>query len=245
MRIQKHSNYKPKFRKERKEYEIEVCYKCNWDCEYCCVETHTKQPKTDKEIFDNFYSLGIKDANITISGGEPSYASDYLLIALIEYALMNRCDLNLNTNGRFFKKKPELLKYFKEINYHCSIDLEIIDIKNYDHLVEGTDTKINYLVVVTDNNFGKLPFFIDYNQMFFMTHKLLAIPASNPYGVNRPILSQENYKSILRNQRILSVLSKESKLRFITSNKSFIESEIEYIPNFTLEPIPNFTLEDK
>ena len=49
MRIQKHSNYKPKFRKE---YEIEVCYKCNWDCEYCCVETHTKQPKTDKEIFD-------------------------------------------------------------------------------------------------------------------------------------------------------------------------------------------------
>ncbi len=161
--------------------------------------------------------------------------------------MLNNCKLNLNTNGRFFRKKPELLKYFHEINYHCSIDLELIPIKNYDKLVQDTpyNTKINYLVVITDNNYGKLPFFIDYNQMFFMTHKLLAIPASNPYGVNRPILSQENYKDILRNQRVLSVLSKESKLRFITSNKSFIESEIEYIPNFTLEPIPNFTLEDK
>ena len=240
MRIQKRSNYKPKFReereerKERKEYEIEVCYKCNWDCEYCCVETHTKQPKTDKEIFDNFYSLGIKDANITISGGEPSYASDYLLIALIEYALMNRCDLNLNTNGRFFKKKPELLKYFKEINYHCSINLEIIDIKNYDHLVEGTDTKINYLVVVTDNNFGALPFFIEYNKKFFINHELLAVPASNPFGVKRPELSIPNFKHVIRNTTVWNVLSQESKLKFITRNSSFeaFSSAVTYIPNF-------------
>ena len=152
--------------------------------------------------------------------------------------MLNRCKLNLNTNGRFFRKKPELLKYFNEINYHCSIDLELIPIKNYDHLVPET-THINYLVVITDNNYGKLPFFIDYNQKFFMTHKLLAVPASNPYGVNRPILSKEKYKDILRNQKVLSILSKESKLKFITSNQSFVESEIEYIPNFRSELLPN------
>jgi len=212
----------------RKEYEIEVCYKCNWDCEYCCVETHTKQPKTDKEILDNFYSLGIKDANITISGGEPSYASDHLLIALIEYALMNRCTLSLNTNGRFFRKKPELIKYFKEVNYHCSINLKPIEIKEYDIIPE---VQLNYLVILTDNNIDKLEAFIEFNKEFFLTHKLLAIPASNPFGVNRPILSLENYKKVLKNPANWNVLSKESKLRFITNNKSFNESVITYIPN--------------
>jgi len=229
--IYPHSKYKITIPTE---YEIEVCYKCNWDCEYCCVETHTKQPKTDKEILDNFYSLNIKDSNITISGGEPSYASDHLLIALIEYALMNRCTLSLNTNGRFFKKKPELLKYFKEINYHCSINLEIIKIKNYDDLLAkvAPDTILNYLVVVTDNNYGKLPFFIEYNKEFFMTHKLLAIPASNPFGVNRPELTIPNFnRTLLKNQDVLNVLSSESKLRFITRNSDFKSSNIIYIPN--------------
>ena len=228
------SQYKIKFRKE---YEIEVCYRCNWDCEYCCVETHTKQPKTDQEILDNFYSLGIKDANITISGGEPSYASDHLLIALIEYALINRCDLNLNTNGRFFKAKPELIKYFKEVNYHCSINLEPIKIKEYPIIEQTPETQVNYLVIVTDNNFDKLPKFIEVNQEFFEDHKLLVIPASNPFGVNRPELSIPNFKYIIRNSTVWDVLSQESKLRLITKNSNFeaFSSEVTYIPNFTKE----------
>ena len=89
----------------RKEYEIEVCYQCDWNCNYCCVQTHTKTPVSDKEIKDNFLSHQIKDSNITISGGEPSFASDHLLIFLIEYALMNRCDLNLNTKDKSIENK--------------------------------------------------------------------------------------------------------------------------------------------
>lgn len=211
----------------RKEYEIEVCYQCDWNCNYCCVQTHTKTPVSDKEIKDNFLSHQIKDSNITISGGEPSFASDHLLIFLIEYALMNRCDLNLNTNGRFFRAKPELIKYFKEINYHVSENLKPEKIKEY---LVPDNVKVNYLIIVTDKNIKKLAKFIDMNLEFLVYNKLLLIPASNPYGVEGPILSPENYKYILSNFR--SVMTNESRLRFITMNKTFKESEITYITNF-------------
>lgn len=211
----------------RKEYEIEVCYQCDWNCNYCCVQTHTKTPVSDKEIKDNFLSHQIKDSNITISGGEPSFASDHLLIFLIEYALMNRCDLNLNTNGRFFRVKPELIKYFEEINYHVSENLKPEKIKEY---LVPDNVKVNYLIIVTDKNFKKLAKFIDINLEFLVYNKLLLIPASNPYGVEGPILSPENYKYVLSNFR--SVMTNESRLRFITMNKTFKESEITYITNF-------------
>lgn len=211
----------------RKEYEIEVCYQCDWNCNYCCVQTHTKTPVSDKEIKDNFLSHQIKDSNITISGGEPSFASDHLLIFLIEYALMNRCDLNLNTNGRFFRAKPELIKYFEEINYHVSENLKPEKIKEY---LVPDNVNVNYIIIVTDKNFKKLAKFIDMNLEFLVYNKLLLIPASNPYGVEGPILSPENYKYVLSNFR--SFMTNESRLRFITMNKTFKESEITYITNF-------------
>lgn len=219
----------------RKEYEIEVCYKCNWNCNYCCVKTHTKEPVSDQEIKDKFLSYEIKDSNITISGGEPSFASDHLLIFLIEYAMMNRCTLNLNTNGRFFEVKPELIKYFNEINYHVSENLKPEKIKEY---LVPNEVTVNYLVIVTDKNINRLQQFIDINYEFLQINKLLIIPASNPYGVEGPILSPENYKYILSNFR--NYMTNESRLRFITMNKTFKESEITYITNNKAkDEIPN------
>lgn len=209
---------------KRKEYEIEICYKCNWNCEYCCVKTHTKKPKNDNEIIKNFLSYGIKDSDITISGGEPSFASDYILQFIIDYSIENNCEINLNTNGRFFTHKSELVKYFKEINYHCSEDLQPIKIKEY--LVPNS-VNVNYLIIVTDNNRKRLQKFIDINQEFFIYNKLLIIPASNPYGVDGPTLSLSNYKELFINFK--NYMTDESKLRFITNNKSFQESKITYI----------------
>lgn len=214
----------------RKEYEIEVCYKCDWNCKYCCVKTHTKTPVSDEQIKENFLSHQIKDSNITISGGEPSFASDHLLIFLIEYALLNRCNLNLNTNGRFFRAKPELIKYFSEINYHCSENLKPEKIKEY---LVPNEVNVNYLIIVNDQNIKRLQKFIDINYEFFTYNKLLIIPASNPYGVDGPILSPENYKKVLQNFR--SYMTNESRLRFVTMNKTFKESEITYITNFKVD----------
>lgn len=212
----------------KKEYEIEVCYKCNWNCDYCCVKTHTKKPFEDSKIVEKFLSYNIKDSNITISGGEPSYASDNLLKFLIDYSQQNNCKINLNTNGRFFREKPELIKYFSEINYHCSENLKPEKIKEY---LVPNDVKVNYLIIVTDKNMNKLQKFIDINAEFFVYNKLLIIPASNPYGIQGPDLSLDNYKKIFI--KFKNYMTNESKLRFITNNKSFEESKITYITNNT------------
>ena len=92
------------------------------------------------------------------------------------------------------------------------------------------NVKVNYLIIVTDKNIKRLAKFIDMNLEFLVYNKLLLIPASNPYGVEGPILSPENYKYVLSNFR--SVMTNESRLRFITMNKTFKESEITYITNF-------------
>lgn len=211
----------------KKEYEIEICYKCNWNCDYCCVKTHTKKPKDDSEIIKNFLLYNIKDSDITISGGEPSYASNELIQYLIDYSKENNCILNLNTNGRFFKYKPEFVKYFKEINYHCSEDLKPEKIKEY---LVPNNVKVNYLIIVTDNNLKRLQKFIDVNYEFLQVNKLLIIPASNPYGVDGPILSLSNYKKLFTSFK--NYMTDESKLRFITNNKSFDKSKITYITSF-------------
>ena len=220
---------------KKHEFEIEVCYKCNWNCNYCCVQTHTKKPITDNEIKEKFLSYQIKDSNITVSGGEPSFATDHLLIFLIEYSFLNRCKLNLNTNGRFFEAKPELIKYFNEINYHVSENLKPEKIKEY---TVPDNVKVNYLIILTDKNIKRLHQFIDINREFINRNKLLIIPASNPYGVEGPILSPENYKFVLANFR--NFMTNESRLRFVTMNKTFKESEITYITNFKAQDVhPN------
>lgn len=200
-------------------HEIEIAYKCNWNCNYCCVETHTKKIISDQEIINNFLGLKLKDTTLTISGGEPSYASDYIFDTIIEYCKQFNIDLILNTNGRMFEKKSKYIKHFNKINYHCSENLEPIKIKKYNY------PNIDYLLIVTDQNYYKLQSFIDINPGIYKI-----IPANNPYGVKAQELSIENYSEIFK--RFYKYMTSESKLRFISKNKSFNDNDINYITNY-------------
>lgn len=194
-------------------HEIEIAYKCNWSCNYCCVETHTKKIISDHDIINKFLELKLKDTTLTISGGEPSYASDYIFDAIIDYSKKYNLKLILNTNGRMFEKKQKYIKYFNKINYHCSEDLEQLKIKKYDH------PNIEYLLIVTDKNYKKLQAFLNTNPGIYKI-----IPANNPYNVKMEDLSLENYSEIFKN--FYKYMTPESKLRFISKNKSFNDKDV-------------------
>ena len=57
-------------------FEIEITYKCNWNCEYCCVQTHTKRALSNEKILNNLKKssnnfIDLNGGALTISGGEP------------------------------------------------------------------------------------------------------------------------------------------------------------------------------
>lgn len=173
------------------EYELRITYKCNWDCEYCCVDTHN-QPEPD-----NIFNLIKKipdNSPVTLSGGEPGVLSKNQLEEIMDTLFQKNCQLGINTNGLFIKKYPDLMdKYISNINYHVTQDLDIDD-----EIIEidNKSIEVNHLIIVHDRNFHKLDSFLKK----YPDRKFSIIAATNPEsGIkNAPELSKKNRILILK-----------------------------------------------
>lgn len=162
--------------------ELVITWICNWFCEYCAVDTHN-QPAFD---LDEKLTKIPTGAEVTLSGGEPGALKKDKLIEIINYLKDKNCVLNINTNGTFIKRYPDLLDNFKTINYHCTENIDTED--------EVLIGEYKYLVIVTDNNFYKLGNFLQKNPNI----KFNLIGASNPRGRTAPDLSRNNELEMLK-----------------------------------------------
>ncbi len=177
--------------------ELVITWICNWNCEYCAVDTHNQEEFDLQDKLDKIP----EQTHVTLSGGEPGALSKYKLIQIINYLKDKGCTLSLNTNGTFIRKYPELLNEFKSILYHCTEDLDVDDV-----ILRGD---YQYFIVVTDNNFHKLGPFLEANDDIIFN----IAGASNPIGLDNPILSQKNKYEMLK--RFSNQMTTESKLRAI------------------------------
>lgn len=188
------------------EYELIITYKCNWNCEYCCVDTHNK--KEPINIFKKICSIP-DGAQVTLSGGEPGTLTKNKLYKILSKLEEKKCDVGVNTNGLFIKKYPDLIaKFITNINYHVTENLDISDEIIF---IDNRNIKIDYLIIVHDKNINKLKIFLDkYPEI-----KFNIIAASNPLsGIQTaPTLNHKNKINILKN--FYNRLTEDSKKRLI------------------------------
>ena len=187
------------------EIELVVTWVCNWDCEYCCVDTHNRDSLTMNQVKAKLKKV-IPGHNVTISGGEPGALKrddvEYILTKLESMG----CEPSINTNGTFIRKYPDLLPRFETILYHCS---ENIDPKD-DTIIGDYD----YLLIVTDNTIDNLGAFLEkYKDIQFNL-----VAATNPDGVYGPTLSNKNKHRMLKLYH--SRMTKES-IRRVFNEKDF------------------------
>lgn len=138
-------------------YCLTVTYDCNWSCKYCISETHLNK-KTMKEVKKDIANIP-NGSYVTISGGEPGTLQINQLINIIDALQQKDCLIACNTNGLLLKKYPQLYKHFNRISYHVSENLEN-DFIRYSDIQD----KIEYLLVVTDDNMHRLNKYLDDNK---------------------------------------------------------------------------------
>ena len=91
---------------------------------------------------------------VTLSGGEPGMIDRHYILEIMQILVDKSCIVNLNTNGLFLKRYPDIADTFNSIVYHCSEDL--------DGGIETVKTRceLRHMIVVTDDNFHKLKAFL-------------------------------------------------------------------------------------
>jgi organic radical activating enzyme len=193
---------------KEKEIELVVTWVCNWHCDYCCVDTHNRPKLTMDDVRLKLDKI-IPGYNVTLSGGEVGSMKredvEYILSALKSKG----CKISINTNGLFIKRYRDLLPCFEEILYHCSEDLDIND----DVIIDPA-LNLQYLLIVTDNNFSKLDAFLQK----YPDIKFHLVAATNPEGIHKVVLSPSLKHKMLTKQH--NRMSEQSKKR-IFKEKDF------------------------
>lgn len=140
-------------------YCISVTYKCNWDCDYCCVDTHNQQEPAEETVLN--YARQVKPfSHVSLSGGEPGMIEESLLIKLLDIFEEKKCVIGVNTNGMFWIKYSQYADRIDDYRYHCSLDLKNKVWKPPGH----ENMNIKYLIVVTDKNYPLLDSFLTKNE---------------------------------------------------------------------------------
>jgi hypothetical protein len=120
--------------------------------------------------------------NVTLSGGEVGSMKRADIEYILDELDKKGCTIHINTNGLFIKRYRDLCNRFKTILYHCSEDINPTD-----DIIIDPELDIEYLLIVTDNNFSRLGDFL--NKYPDIQFNLVA--ASNPDGIFGPTLSNE------------------------------------------------------
>lgn len=108
--------------KVKNDVEIAVTHACNWDCDYCLVDTHNAEPIKYGAVMQEIKKIR-GGSNVTISGGEPGLLSSEKLSNVISKLRNKECKIDILTNGLVFEKHGGLIKNFEEILYHCVEEL--------------------------------------------------------------------------------------------------------------------------
>lgn len=199
---------------QEKEIELITNYSCNWNCDFCAVDTHNHKEITFEVLEEklNIIDRNFKGWNVTISGGEPGMMSRDRIQYIIDRLKESNCSISLNTNGLFLKKYPDLAKYFDYVLYHCSENLDTDP--DYES-ASKFQAKIDFMIVVSDNNIHNLDKFMKRN-MDTTFHIVAATKADGGLPVT---LSNKNRYSILGKK--YPNISKESLKRLIVKEKDF------------------------
>lgn len=170
-----------------KEIEIVVTWTCNWFCDYCCVDTHNRPKLTMEDVKKKLDKL-IPGYNVTLSGGEVGSMKRTDIEFILDEIEKRDCRPSINTNGLFIKRYRDLLTRFDTVLYHCSEDMDLDD-----NVIIDTSLNLEYLLIVTDNNFHKLgPFLDKYKDIQFHL-----VAATMPDGIIGTTLSNKNKHAML------------------------------------------------
>lgn len=173
---------------KQNEIELIITWVCNWHCEYCCVDTHMR-PKLPFEDVKQKLEQVPAGYNVTISGGEPGTMKRHELEYIFDKLEEKQCTISINTNGTFIKKYRDLCSRVDQILYHCTQDID-----DSEKLIKDDGLSIDYLVIVTDNNFDNLQSYLDSHPDI----QFNLVAASNPDNINNPTLSSANKHKMLR-----------------------------------------------
>lgn len=160
------------------EIELIVTWVCNWHCEYCCVDTHKRPTLTMEQVRDKLDRV-TPGCIVTLSGGEVGTMKRHDIEYILDSLEAKNCQININTNGLFIKRYRDLCTRFETILYHCSEDL------NDDNIIIDNELGLQYLLIVTDNNYPKLDAFLSR----YPDIKFNLVAASNPENIHNVTLS--------------------------------------------------------
>jgi organic radical activating enzyme len=177
-----------------------VTNKCNWFCDYCSMDTHNRSISFNevKQIVDNLES----NLNVCLTGGEPGLLKSSQMDYIINELKKKNTNIELTTNGMFFKNHSKHLKDINHILYHCTEDME-----GEIFIPDNVDlSKVEFMVVVTDKNLKNLKSFLEkYNQIKFRLYKGDEHIVN---GVKGPSLSIKNAINIIREFK--NIISEDS-----------------------------------
>lgn len=141
----------------KNEIEVEITHQCNWNCPYCAIHTHTLPPISESQAISKIQSIP-ENSIVTLSGGEPGLISRNTILKILDILNHKNCVVNLNTNGKFLENFNDLIYLFNIIVYHCSEDLYLEKV-----LYNSQWNNIQYMIIVHDNNYSRLPAFLEFN----------------------------------------------------------------------------------
>lgn len=170
------------------EVEIELTHKCNWNCRYCAIRTHSLPAVPEDEALEKVKAVAGKFQTVTFSGGEPGLLSKEILERMIKAVEDSGSILCINTNGTFIRKYPDMVSRFDEVIYHCSRDLDDT------LLIYPQFNNIRYMLVVDDVNYPRLKLYLDSNPDVVFD----VVPASYEPGDTRKQLSVFNRMEIVK-----------------------------------------------
>lgn len=161
------------------EIELELTHKCNWNCRYCAIRTHSLPPVSEKDALAKVEAAAGRYKTVTFSGGEPGLLRRAVLEKMLDTVASSGSRVCLNTNGTMMKRYPDLAERFDQVIYHCSRDL-------VDRLVPYLQLRdVRYMLVVDDVNYPRLKYYLENNKETLFD----VVPASYEPGDSRKPLS--------------------------------------------------------
>lgn len=161
-------------------YTLYVTYKCNWHCNYCSEDTWNRPRVNDlQEKIDRI----VDNSEVSITGGEPGILPRDIMEDVITQLVDKKCEINVNTNGKFFVRFSHLDKYIDSYLYHCSEHLEDDEIV----IPDANNDKIQYMLVITDDNMHRLEYYVnkypDINFLVFGADNVIGKGLSRKNGI--------------------------------------------------------------
>lgn len=142
-----------------KEYTLVITFKCNWNCNYCIVDTHNQPEISMDRIMKHIEGID-NNSFVSLQGGEPGMLSSKDMKTIFDALNEKNTKIHVSTNGLFIEKHKEFLKDVSIISYHCSEDLDTAKgIDTYDLTEYGVE--LDYLLTVTDSNYSNIGYFLD------------------------------------------------------------------------------------